>query len=1042
MVPLKLTVKNFMCYRDRVPTLDFEGLHVACLCGDNGHGKTALLDSITWALWGQARARTQDELVHQGRTDMSVDLEFLARGQRYRVNRRYSRSGRSRGATILELQVSSGNGFQPITGDSVRQTEARIRDILHMDYDTFVNTAFLLQGRADMFTRSRPAERKQVLAEVLDLSYYESLEARALDRGRELRGQIQSADGDITMRREELSLRPGYRARLTAVEAALAGLAPELESARRDGETVRERVNELRGIQLEVETLARRVAEGQEQIADLERRARDNEARLNGYGAVTARSAEIRERFSMLEAARVEVGRLDQASFAAADLERERADLDRTIAVQRQHLSSRADQLRMEIENELEPKASRLSDIEEEHHALTERQSGMEVLEATIGRRRDEVLSLGSELDRLGRTLELRQGLEPQKAALEREIAVQRERLSARAEQLRDRIDRELEPGANRLRSIQEELSLAALDQENLGRLADTLGNRRGEAEEVAGRLEFLNQANEDLLRQMEETRSKFDMLDLDGAECPVCKQPLGPEGQEHLRSEYEEQGQQRKSQYESNTSAKSALEARREELVDEITRLDADHQTKQREAQAADASLQRDLEDARAAGVELPSAVAALERAERDLDTGDFGHEQRAEAAGLEEKLAVLDYDPDRRAEIQDEITSANAEISHLDQELDEARRDVQGRAITLWSELEEAKRASAELGPRRSALQETMETLSAQDFAHAARTELSVIQERLSELGYDAGAHRRLQEEARELEPYAGLDRQLREALESQPGERRALDEVEQGLRRRREDIAADQARQEELAEELEALPGLEAGMPRARRNLEGLEERERDALADKKFLVDRIAALAELGKQVDRLEQQRRKLQDENSVYDELSVAFGVNGIQALIIESAIPQLNQDANELLGRLTDHGLSLKLQLREGRRERRIGVPSEELEIMIGDEWGGTRSYETFSGGEAFRIDFALRIGLSKLLARRSGAPLPILFIDEGFGSQDAAGQERLRETIQSVQSDFEKIVVITHVEHIKESFPVRIEVTKTPEGSTFTVT
>ena len=129
---------------------------------------------------------------------------------------------------------------------------------------------------------------------------------------------------------------------------------------------------------------------------------------------------------------------------------------------------------------------------------------------------------------------------------------------------------------------------------------------------------------------------------------------------------------------------------------------------------------------------------------------------------------------------------------------------------------------------------------------------------------------------------------------------------------------------------------------------------------------------------------------------------------------------------------------MTLKLQLKEGRMQR--GMPSEELDIRIADEVG-TRSYETFSGGEAFRIDFALRIALSKLLARRSGAPLPILFIDEGFGSQDSAGQERLREAIQAIQSDFQKIIAITHVEQVKDSFPVRIEVTKTAAGSTFQV-
>ena len=130
---------------------------------------------------------------------------------------------------------------------------------------------------------------------------------------------------------------------------------------------------------------------------------------------------------------------------------------------------------------------------------------------------------------------------------------------------------------------------------------------------------------------------------------------------------------------------------------------------------------------------------------------------------------------------------------------------------------------------------------------------------------------------------------------------------------------------------------------------------------------------------------------------------------------------------------------MSLKL---ETQRERRSsgGDPIETLDIKISDELG-TRSYETYSGGESFRINFALRIALSRLLAHRSGAPLPTLFIDEGFGSQDAAGLEKLVEAINAIQYDFQKIIVITHIEELKEAFPVRIEVTKTLQGSTFSM-
>ena len=179
---------------------------------------------------------------------------------------------------------------------------------------------------------------------------------------------------------------------------------------------------------------------------------------------------------------------------------------------------------------------------------------------------------------------------------------------------------------------------------------------------------------------------------------------------------------------------------------------------------------------------------------------------------------------------------------------------------------------------------------------------------------------------------------------------------------------------------------------------------------------------------------------KANKEIQLYDELASAFGRNGIQALMIERAVPMLEDVANELLARLSDNKMVINLELKEGRIDRATGLPSEALEITISDEQG-SRSYETFSGGETFRIDFAIRISMSKLLATRSGAPLPILFIDEGFGSQDSIGQERLIEVIQSISEDFEKIMVITHVDSMKENFNQQIEIAKTESGSTFTL-
>ena len=89
------------------------------------------------------------------------------------------------------------------------------------------------------------------------------------------------------------------------------------------------------------------------------------------------------------------------------------------------------------------------------------------------------------------------------------------------------------------------------------------------------------------------------------------------------------------------------------------------------------------------------------------------------------------------------------------------------------------------------------------------------------------------------------------------------------------------------------------------------------------------------------------------------------------------------------------------------------------------------------YSGGEAFRVKFAIRLSLSEVLAQRAGARLQTLVIDEGFGSQDAQGRQRLIEAINLIKQDFAKILVITHIEELKDAFPTRIEVVKGDTGS-----
>src|SRR4030065_147145 len=98
MIPVRLKMRNFMCYRDNVPALDFTGIHLACLSGDNGNGKSAVIDAITWALWGKSRTDSDDDLIHTTQSEMEVEFEFKVSDQLYRIIRKRTRPKKRTGA--------------------------------------------------------------------------------------------------------------------------------------------------------------------------------------------------------------------------------------------------------------------------------------------------------------------------------------------------------------------------------------------------------------------------------------------------------------------------------------------------------------------------------------------------------------------------------------------------------------------------------------------------------------------------------------------------------------------------------------------------------------------------------------------------------------------------------------------------------------------------------------------------------------------------------------------------------------------------------
>lgn len=313
----------------------------------------------------------------------------------------------------------------------------------------------------------------------------------------------------------------------------------------------------------------------------------------------------------------------------------------------------------------------------------------------------------------------------------------------------------------------------------------------------------------------------------------------------------------------------------------------------------------------------------------------------------------------------------------------------------------------------------------------------EAQLLQQQLTALAYDAQAHGQLRQALRAAQGAPLQYQSLVQARMQQPLLDQELAELQQQALAIAQDLSRQNAAIAALETKLDQAPDPSPALADLTEQIDQRRHRLDAALADQGRLHQRQQQLAALEQQQAQQQQQIQQCRHQQRIHQELAQAFGKNGIQALMIETVLPQLEQETNRILARLSDHQLHVQFITQKAKRQ---GKPQaallDTLDIRIADA-RGTRPYETFSGGEAFRVNFSIRLALARLLAQRSGTALQLLIVDEGFGTQDGEGCDRLIAAINGIAPDFACILTITHMPQFKEAFQARIEVTKTLDGS-----
>ncbi len=898
MIPRKIELKNFLSYGSEIQTVDFSRHSLICLSGKNGNGKSALLDAMTWALWGQARkisaaVKPDEGLIRLGQTQMLVSLEFEIGQNIYRIRREFAKTyGKPYFALEFELYNNELTRFVSMTEKTTRQTQAKIEKTIGLDYDTFINSAFLRQGQSNEFSKKNPKERKQILANILGFAKYDKLQQAALDKIRKFN--------------DEKKLLLLGQEQITTELLKEPELKKMLGDNSKNMEAVNKKIDDLTILQQTSQEQKNKLAElkniYQATVEELEKTKSKEQQKLEEFKNIVKEWKHIHYKALKLPDPKA----LEQKRTALLAKEQEGLKLKREeLIIQEQILKNKnLYQKRLVfLESEFEKKTNELK-------LATERSQ----------------FSLTQTQQLLKNKKNLRKELENKKENFEKELSVINKTFKGKG--TFDQAFEKLKAQFEKRRSFYQSL----IEKGNLARSENSELNQK-----------------------------KTIVQDLKNPACPFCEQILTAKRKQFLSTKLQKSEGLLNNKLRRISSVLKRLKTVLLEQHKQIESLakEADHY-KQLEMKAAD--LNKKIEETSKELILLTKECTDLEKKELEF------------SKNLEkEKNALLGQETVR--------------LTHFakDAELE-----------TLGTSIKEAEIKIKNLSTKLEAYKQLQE-------------QINLIDTQLKDLG------------------------SIQDELKLQPQRIMFLKMTKKEVN----DIGAQVRILEKKMVSLKPDSDVELNLERL---LSDLKKQTGELLKQKEFLIQQVGRLENELERLEKLkveskskETQIKKVETETEDFQFLSNTFGKNGIQALLIEEAIPEIEAEANRILSRLTDNQAQIFI---ESLRDLKQGGVKETMDIQISDA-AGIRPYEMYSGGESFRFDFALRIAISKLLARRAGTALQTLVIDEGFGSQDEEGLARIMNAIHSIRDDFHKVIIVSHLPEFKDNFPIHFIIEKAATGS-----
>ncbi|MCK5847800.1 MAG: SMC family ATPase [Caldisericia bacterium] len=989
MIPISISVTNFLSYKD-THTLSFKDSGTFIITGNNGAGKSALFDAIVFSLFGISRNTetvSNEHLLHFGTTEGKIDFVFTYKDTFYNITRKINRTLNHHSIIFRE---KNGKYWKDLSGTDDKETQFQIQSILSISPDRYflteLKSSTILNYKE--FILQNGYERYYHLKKLLGLDVFDSMQ--------------KTIDKDIHT----------YSVKKTVMENFIAENKSKLKQEKVLQKIIENEVNLLASVKKEIGKTEEEIDSNNSLFQKIESGLQKKKILMEKISQLRYFQNERREEKKEFKDRTNELQKSIKLQHEIENGYKQLVDLvDRNNKYnenleQRQRIEKQIEEIQKIIENEEILLKEKRNGLEQKEIEFSNKKSKLPDLNLKI----QDVKSKLKEMQRVKyqvKKLEVeRESIQSQIARksesfgmLKKEILNIREKKGETYEQVveNDRMIKKDESVKKNIQTIEE-------NKEKVTFLQDKIDNEIKKKEILL----IQNQQFENMVHILVE---KIKILDLPRSQenrCPVCGTPIKKEKESEILLNYKRDMNMKQATLQKNMTTLQRIILVINSLKSDIKILSSEFHLEDKlnkkyiQIQECKSNMRKLNESYYQVKLQESKTKEDIEKTNHSIN--DLKSRYKTADDQYIEMLYVLSNE----MELQKLLSNYHVQISEA--------LEVDQQLPGISRELLDIKRR-----------------IETKDYLKDHWEKLNSLKKKLFTIPYSAPEHDLIKNKINQFRYFETEKRVMDEKLNEKNRMVSSLNNIEEKLIEIDANILG-------YSENVKAIPYQNHDLKNIKDSLDELQIKI-ESLRQKNDL---------LGTSIDEYKRDMINIHELNKKYEKTLIQFqefskkekmvtickdllNESNITVYIIENTLPYLEISVNKILSNLSNSNLYVSLYYYENEITSQPSVG-----IYINQNTNKVQ-YQYLSSGEKFKIDMALRLGLSSIVSSDKYKDDNFLFIDEDFGSLDSSSKNQIICNLLSLQNHFKKLLLITHSDEFQNCFEKHITIEKNQNVSSF---